>query len=263
MPPIPVPPGMQPPGMQPPGMQPPPVPLGPMPPGQRPPPGSDPTGRFPPTDRTYAGDGTGPRIDPGGNTEIIDFAADRADDDYDDYDDYDDANYDDADSDHDAPDYVSADQAPRPSPDRVGGVAGGPSADQPGDRAPERPEEDLPPGKRVRVVLSQRKGTPPRPVRAVVDVQELTQVGEMLSGSLIRSQLRLALRVGGIAAIALGAWPAIFVIFPTIGTIPIFGLRLPWLVLGVLSYPFMLGLGYWHARSAEKLEQVFADHVQN
>ncbi len=123
--------------------------------------------------------------------------------------------------------------------------------------------EDLPPGKRVRVVLSQRKGTPSRPVRTVVDVQELTQVGELLSTSLIRSQLSLALRIGGIAAIALGAWPAIFILFPVLGRAELFGLRLPWLLLGVLAYPFMLGLGYLHSRSAEKLEQVFADHIQN
>lgn len=146
------------------------------------------------------------------------------------------------------------------------------AADQLGDEAtgdtewdggPDTSAEELPPGKRVRVVLSQRKGTAPRPVRTVVDVQELTQVGELLSTSLIRSQLSLALRIGGIAAIALGAWPAVFILFPALGRLELFGLRLPWLVLGVLAYPFMLGLGYLHARSAEKLEQVFADHIQN
>jgi hypothetical protein len=123
--------------------------------------------------------------------------------------------------------------------------------------------EDLPPGKRVRVVLSQRKGGNPRPVRTVVDIQELTQVGELLSASLIRSQLALALRIGGVITIALGSLPAIFVIFPVLGRVEFFGVRLPWLLLGVLSYPFMLALGYMHARSAERLEQVFADHIQS
>ena len=125
------------------------------------------------------------------------------------------------------------------------------------------PAEELTPGKRVRVVLSQRKGTATRPVRTVVDVQELTQVGELLSASLIRSQLALALRIGGVVTIALGSLPAIFVIFPVLGRVELFGVRLPWLLLGLLSYPFMLALGYLHAKSAERLEQVFADHIQS
>jgi hypothetical protein len=132
--------------------------------------------------------------------------------------------------------------------------------------APPVPELEIPepvvPGKRERVVLSQRKGQT-RPVRTVVDVQELTQVGEVLSSSLIRSQLALALRIGGIALITLGALPAMFVIFPVLGRFELFGLRLPWLLLGVLAYPFLLALGWMYARSAERLEQVFADHIQN
>ncbi|MDQ2709742.1 MAG: hypothetical protein M3Z25_19880, partial [Actinomycetota bacterium] len=137
------------------------------------------------------------------------------------------------------------------------------AAIDPGSTGAGTPAETLPPGKRVRVVLSQRKGTPPRPVRTVVDMQELTQVGALLSASLIRSQLNLAVRIGGIATIALGSLPAIFTIFPVLGRVELFGLRLPWLLLGGLSYPFMLLLGYLHARSAERLEQVFADHIQN
>jgi hypothetical protein len=118
-----------------------------------------------------------------------------------------------------------------------------------------------PSGKRERVVLSQRKGTT-RPVRMVVDVQELTQVGEVLSTSLIRSQLALALRIGGIALITLGSLPAMFVIFPVLGRFELFGLRLPWLLLGVLAYPFLLVLAWMYSRSAERIEQVFADHIQ-
>jgi len=122
--------------------------------------------------------------------------------------------------------------------------------------------EPVAPGKRERVVLAQRRGQT-RPVRTVVDVQELTQVGEVLSSSLIRSQLALALRIGGIALITLGSLPAMFLIFPVLGRFELFGLRLPWLLLGVLAYPFLLALGWMYARSADRLEQVFADHIQN
>lgn len=136
-------------------------------------------------------------------------------------------------------------------------------APEPEEAEQSEPEaEPVAPGKRVRVVLAQRKGHA-RPVRTVVDVQELTQVGEVLSTSLIRSQLALALRIGGMALIALGSLPAMFVVFPVLGRFELFGLRLPWLLLGVLAYPFLLALGWMYARSAERLEQVFADHIQS
>ena len=124
------------------------------------------------------------------------------------------------------------------------------------------PTEPMPSGKRVRVVLSQRKGQA-RPVRTVVDVQELTEVGEVLATSLIRSQLGLALRIGGLVLLGLGVLPAAFYLFPDLGRFELFGLRLPWLLLGVVAYPFMVLLGWMYARAAEKLEQIFADHIQN
>jgi hypothetical protein len=122
--------------------------------------------------------------------------------------------------------------------------------------------EPTPSGKRVRVVLSQRKGQV-RPVRTVVDVQELTHVGEVLSASLIRSQLALALRIGAVALLGLGVLPIAFYLVPDLGRFELFGLRLPWILLGGLAYPFMVALGYLYVRSAEKLEQIFADHIQS
>lgn len=115
--------------------------------------------------------------------------------------------------------------------------------------------------KRVRVVLAERKGVA-RPVRTVVDIQEATAVGALLRSNLIRSQLTAALRFAAGAGLTLGILPLLFALFPAIGEIEVFGLRLPWLLLGVLVYPFLLGLGWWHTRSAERVEQNFADHVQ-
>ena len=115
--------------------------------------------------------------------------------------------------------------------------------------------------KRVRVVLAERKGGA-RPVRTVVDIQEATAVGELLRSNLIRSQLTVALRFAAGAGLTLGILPLLFALFPAIGELDVFGLRLPWLLLGVLVYPFLLGLGWWHTRTAERVEQNFADHVQ-
>ncbi|MGD9991492.1 hypothetical protein [Pseudonocardia sp.] len=115
---------------------------------------------------------------------------------------------------------------------------------------------------RVRVVLSERRQHQ-RSVRTVQDVQDLTSVGDLLRSNLINNQLGLALRVAAVAVLTLGSLPALFALFPEIGQVDILGLRLPWLLLGVLVYPFLLLLGWWHTRSAEKVEQEFADHVQD
>jgi len=122
--------------------------------------------------------------------------------------------------------------------------------------------EPAPPSKRERVVLSSRTRRV-RAVRTVVDIQEDTQVGAVLRTHLIRSQLALAMRIGGTALIVLGSLPAMFVIFPGLGRYELFGVRLPWLLLGVLVYPFLLALGWLYAKSAEKLEQIFTDHIHN
>ncbi|MGE3661044.1 MAG: hypothetical protein AB7G09_07030 [Pseudonocardia sp.] len=94
-------------------------------------------------------------------------------------------------------------------------------------------------------------------------VQEGTGVGRLLRSSLIRAQLVIAVAFAAATALTLGALPLLFVLFPVIGRAEVFGLRLPWLMLGLLVYPFLLGLGWWHTRTAENVEQSFADHVQD
>ena len=112
------------------------------------------------------------------------------------------------------------------------------------------------------MVLAERKGVA-RPVRTVVDIQEGTGVGELLRSNLIGSQLAVALRFAIGAGLTLGLLPVLFAMFPEIGLLDVFGLRLPWLLLGFLVYPFLLGLGWWHTRTAEAVEKEFADHVQD
>ncbi|NMH81009.1 hypothetical protein HF577_28445 [Pseudonocardia xinjiangensis] len=112
------------------------------------------------------------------------------------------------------------------------------------------------------MVLAERKGVA-RPVRTVIDIQEGTGVGELLRSNLIGSQLAVALRFAVFAGITLGVLPVLFYIFPEIGRMEVLGLRVPWLLLGVLVYPFLFGLGLWHTRTAERVEQNFADHVQD
>lgn len=114
---------------------------------------------------------------------------------------------------------------------------------------------------RVKVVLSERRGGA-HPVRTVVDIQEGGVVGEMLRSNLIGSQLTVALRFALLAGLTLGLLPLAFALFPEIGRIEILGFRLPWVVLGVGVYPLLWALGWWHTRTAERVEQNFADDVQ-
>ncbi|MDN5857856.1 MAG: hypothetical protein L0H84_04465 [Pseudonocardia sp.] len=116
--------------------------------------------------------------------------------------------------------------------------------------------------KRVRVVLAERRSIA-HPVRTVVDVRDGTGVGEVLRRGLIRSQLKVALSFAAGTMLVLGALPLLFAYLPELGRTSVLGIRLPWLLLGGLVYPFLLGLGWWHARTAEKVEKGFADHVQD
>jgi len=115
---------------------------------------------------------------------------------------------------------------------------------------------------RVRVVLSERKGIA-RPVRTIKEVQEGTAVGELLRRDLIRSQLLVTLRFGALAAFVLGTLPAILALLPEVGRFDLLGLRVPWLLLGVLMYPFLVGVAWRYTRVADRVEQNFADHVQD
>ncbi|ALE79815.1 hypothetical protein DMP15_02295 [Pseudonocardia sp. UM4_GMWB1] len=109
-------------------------------------------------------------------------------------------------------------------------------------------------------MLSERRSTA-QSSRGLSDVQDPGAVGTLLRNSLVRTQLLLALRVSVVALIGLGVLPALFIAVPVIGQVEVLGIRLPWLLLGVLVYPFLLGLGWWYVSSAEAAEQDFADDV--
>ena len=162
----------------------------------------------------------------------------------------------------DPDDYDDLDDDYAEDPDEGDGVIWRAESPAPPIPAELPPAPVYPPGKRVRVVLAERKAAA-RPVRTVVDIQEDGAVGAVLRSGLIASQLRVALGFALISGLPLFLLPAVFDLFPEIGSIAIFGLRLPWLLLGVLVYPFLFGLGWWFTHVAERVEQDFADHVQD
>ena len=97
----------------------------------------------------------------------------------------------------------------------------------------------------------------------IKEVQEGTAVGDMLRRDLIRSQLAVTLRYAAFAALVLGVLPALFTLLPEVGRLDVFGLRVPWLILGVLMYPFLVGVAWRYCHAADRREQDFADHVQD
>jgi hypothetical protein len=114
---------------------------------------------------------------------------------------------------------------------------------------------------RERVVLSQRRGA--RMVRTRVEVQEQTQVGDALVRGLVRAQLGLALRLAAVVVCAVVAIPLLNAAFPDLAAISVAGIRLNWLVLAVLVYPFFYGVGRLYVRLAEQAERDFVGVVDS
>lgn len=115
------------------------------------------------------------------------------------------------------------------------------------------------PRERVRVTGPPRRRTPSA-VRPPIDTE--TRLGGMYLRSLLREQLRLAAGVLLALAVLVGSLPLVFHLAPGLSSAQVLGLPLPWLLLGVLVYPLLLGLGWVFVRRAERNERDFADLVR-
>lgn len=109
--------------------------------------------------------------------------------------------------------------------------------------------------RRKRVVLADRRG--PHVPRVRVEAEEQTGALEGLVRDLVEKQLRAALLLSGVLALVLLGLPLAFWLVPAIGDFEVLGLRLPWLVLGVLAYPFLVAMGLLFTRKAERNEEDF------
>lgn len=108
---------------------------------------------------------------------------------------------------------------------------------------------------RERVVLAHRRGA--RIIRTRVEVQEQTQVGDALVRGLVRAQLGLALRLAAVVVCAVALIPLVLGIFPQLAAVHVFGIRLNWLILAVLVYPVLYGVGRLYVHLAEQGERDF------
>jgi hypothetical protein len=136
--------------------------------------------------------------------------------------------------------------------------AAGPS----GPHHHEKPYED-PPTKprRKRVVLADSRA-PVTVLRTVVELEEQTSYGEELVSQFVRHQFNTAMRLWALAVGTLAAIPAVFFLVPALAEINVAGVRLPWLIIGVLPFPLLFGVGYWYNRVAERQEQAFVAMVE-
>jgi uncharacterized membrane protein (DUF485 family) len=116
--------------------------------------------------------------------------------------------------------------------------------------------------KRVRVVLAGEQPQAGAGVYARQEVEEQTQVGEVLVAGLVRAQLGLALRLSLVVVGFFGSLPLLFALAPGVADIRLVGLRLPWLLLGVLAYPFVITVAWVYVRMAERNDQDFTELIE-
>jgi hypothetical protein len=93
------------------------------------------------------------------------------------------------------------------------------------------------------------------------EIDAETALGEVFMRSLLREQLLLALRVLALLALTVGLLPLLFLLVPALGEVRLGPVPLAWLLLGVLTYPWLVLLGWTYTRRAEHNERDFADLV--
>ncbi|MFI5732395.1 hypothetical protein ACIA49_19905 [Kribbella sp. NPDC051587] len=120
-----------------------------------------------------------------------------------------------------------------------------------------------PPGPRRVRVTSPRTSAARRPTTptGTREIDEQTRLGEVYMSSLIQSQLRLTLAVIGGTGLILGSIPLLFWLVPPTRTFTIFGLPLPWVILGIVVYPVVYFAARIYVRNAERIEAEFTEFV--
>lgn len=120
-----------------------------------------------------------------------------------------------------------------------------------------------PPGSgRVRVTSPRTSASPSRRVTAASEIDAQSPIGEIFIASLLRAQLRLAVIVLVAIGVLVAGLPLLFSLFPDVGSASVLGMPLPWLLLGFVVYPLLVGIGWLYVRAAERNERDFTDVVE-
>ncbi|HEY4409728.1 MAG TPA: hypothetical protein VGO87_07585 [Acidimicrobiia bacterium] len=146
-------------------------------------------------------------------------------------------------------------------PRRTKGAAAVPAAVETG--TPVSPIDPALAARRVAVRNPRGRATRREPgERALTELAEQTEVGELLLRSLTRAQLMLAVRIFAVFGFFLLGLPALFATHPGLADFRILGLPLPWLVLGGAVYPLLVLLGVLYVRQAERNERDFVEFIE-
>jgi len=123
-------------------------------------------------------------------------------------------------------------------------------------------KSEKPPPKREVITGPRRdvRRRPPRPVTDEIDGE--TIVGQVYLRSLIRTQLRLGLATVALVVVPLIAMPLLFGLWPPARELQVGPMPLWWLLLGILVYPAILGVGWWYVRAVDRNESQFTDLVE-
>ena len=117
-----------------------------------------------------------------------------------------------------------------------------------------------------RVTVRNPRGRATRPTapgeRALAELAEQTEVGEVLLRSLTRAQLMLAIRIFAVFGFFLLGLPALFATQPGLADYRVFGMPLPWLVLGGAVYPLLVLLVVLYICQAERNERDFVEFTE-
>ncbi|QKV76990.1 hypothetical protein [Amycolatopsis sp. Hca4] len=132
----------------------------------------------------------------------------------------------------------------------------------PENEPPPKPEHHAKP-KRERVILADpRRGA--GTLRARVELEEQTSWGKLLvRDHLVKVQLRTALLLALLVVGVFGSLPVLFYLVPGFSRASLLGIPVAWLILGVLPFPFLFGVGIWYNRLAERNERAFVDMIEN
>ncbi|MFE0022158.1 hypothetical protein [Amycolatopsis sp. NPDC059021] len=116
--------------------------------------------------------------------------------------------------------------------------------------------------KRQRVILADPRQAS-RALRSRVELEEQTSWGKLLIKDLVKVQLRTALLLALLVVVVFGSLPVLFYLLPGFARVTLAGIPVAWLILGVLPFPFLFGIGLWYNRLAERHERDFVDMIEN
>jgi hypothetical protein len=115
------------------------------------------------------------------------------------------------------------------------------------------------PAVRVRVTSPRTAAARTREVSIASEIDAQTSLGEVYISSLMRSQLRLAVLVVAVLSLTVGALPLVFHLVPAIRRLAVLGVPVPWILLCLVAFVEIIGLGWYYVRHAERNEDNFSD----